>query len=465
MYGLTWLLLVGIFVWRIRMVGMRRAFGEVMLLSLLTPTWAYFGASVGRVDWLPFKTEVDMRSGLGITCLLACLARPTVFKPWRWMLADGIVLVLAATHVLSDWQNSGFSLVVPVRGFGEWVMPYLIGRFVLRDIDDLRGLYPVALGVTLALSGLGLIEMLARTNLPEILYGQRPLEFMGREMSRWIFKRAYVVANHPIFFSTMLLLLLPWAMYAASRVKRGGGPNWFKWTPWIVGAGVVSSVSRGPILALPVLFYVVALICQPRWRVVLSVTGLLAVLLAAWQFQTIISGLEVWSGESEYRRKREIVVADEKVEFSGTRTRLYIPIVYGRAIREAGLLGYGTDRVTGFPVRVPMGQQYAETIRRMRFIDNQYVLMTLRFGYLGLLFFTLLAGTAVYDYTRLALDSQSGVAFTAGMAGAIVAVMLVMITVWMPRDFGYLILWSCGAGAALRSSKLLQLDYTSEQYP
>ncbi|MEQ8836066.1 MAG: O-antigen ligase family protein, partial [Lacipirellulaceae bacterium] len=465
MYGVSWLLLISIFAWRSRTVGMRRGFGEVMLLSLLVPTWAYFGASVGRVDWLPFKTEVDMRSGLGIACLIACLTRPRIFNPWRWMLADGVVLALAATHVLSDWQNSGFSLVVPVRAFGEWVMPYLIGRIVLRDIDDLRNLYPVALGVALALSGLGLVEMIARTNLPEMLYGQRPMEFMGREMSRWIFKRAYAVAKHPIFFSTMLLLLMPWAMYAASRVKRGGGPNWYRWTPWIVGAGVVSSVSRGPILALPVLFYVVALICRPRWRVVLSVSGVLIVLLSAWQFQTIIKGLEVWSGESEYRRKREIVVADEKVEFSGTRTRLYLPIVYARALREAGLLGYGTDAVTGFPPRVPVGQQYAETLTRLQFVDNQYVLMTLRFGYLGLVCFTLLVGTAVYDYTRVALDSRSGVAFTAGMAGAIVAVMLVMITVWMPRDFGYLLLWSCGAGAALRSSKLSQSSYEPLPYP
>ena len=110
-----------------------------------------------------------------------------------------------------------------------------------------------------------------------------------------------------------------------------------------------------------------------------------------------------------------------------------------------GPLGYGTERWTGFPVNVPFREEDREAVEVMSMIDNAYLLFLLRFGWLGLVFFTLtLAVFAAYGL-RLATASAGQLAAQLYSWQAAVMLMfpLILLTVWLSHDFGFLFLW-CG---------------------
>ncbi|MEO8498789.1 MAG: O-antigen ligase family protein, partial [Planctomycetota bacterium] len=378
MWGWSFLLLLGVFAWQARKAGLPRALGAVVILSLLVPTWAVLGYQLKRSELLFFGMPIDMRLAFSFIGISVCCLRPKTILPTRIVAADWAVLAIVAAHVISDLQNDGLSVVPPLRAFGEWMIPYLAGRIALRNMDDARELLPFAVTVCLVLAAVAVIESLARINLAELAYGARPVEGSSRDAARWGLKRAFGPAMHPIYFGTLQLLLMPWAIYAASRAARGRGPVWWYVVPAASAIGIFFSLSRGPILAVPIVLYIFALIGIPRWRPVLSATGVIATVLLAFQYATVLDLLQVWSGEAQQVRKAKITVNDEEVQYTGTLNRVYLLQVYGRALKQAGLFGYGTERVTGFPIRVPVGPEEAKTLKFVRFIDNEYVLLILR---------------------------------------------------------------------------------------
>ena len=320
----------------------------------------------------------------------------------------------------------------------------------LAQIGDVRKVLPFAILVCLTLGLMAAVEAIARFHLAEVIYGLRPLDGISSNMSRWGLKRAFGPARHPIYFGTLQLLLFPWAMYAASRAKHAAGPAWWYAVPMTTAVGIVSTLSRGPILGLLAALYGATGIVKSRWRVTMLICLVLGLGVAVTQRETVLKWLQIWSGEAERLRKPKIIVDEEQVEYTGTMSRIYLFDVYGLAMRRAGLLGFGSERVTGFPIRVPVGPQHAETLKHVRFIDNVYILLTLRFGYLGVVCFLALGLSAVWNFTRMSFVRGAGLAFYANMAGALAGTMLVLATVWMPQDFGFMFLFSAGASAGLR---------------
>jgi hypothetical protein len=298
-------------------------------------------------------------------------------------------------------------------------------------------------------------------------------------MLRLGLNRAYGPVLHPICFGTLQLLLFPWTIYAFSLSRRGAGPTWWQATPWVGMIGIIFAISRAPFLAVLALLYATAVILRPRWRPALIATGGVAGLVLLVQWNTVVNlihamtgdkphqkGVTVTVGDSRIRIKKEatIHVDGEEVVRTSAMVRLYLFDVYGKAIRSAGFLGYGTDRVTGKPMRVPVSAEHVDALRVV-WVENGYVLYVLRFGYLGVLFFVCLNVAAATNFVRLGWNAaRPGSAFYAGMAGAIVATMLVLMTVWMPRDFGFLLVWTAGASAGLwacRGSERQRTNATS----
>ncbi len=124
--------------------------------------------------------------------------------------------------------------------------------------------------------------------------------------------------------------------------------------------------------------------------------------------------------------------------------------VYKIALRRAGLLGFGTEAVSGFPVRLPVGPQEVETLHTLRMIDNTYVLLTLRFGYLGVLCWSLAAVLAIYQlyYLNKQLLNENVGRLASCLAAGLLAILPVMFTVWMPQDYGFTLLCGVGVPAA-----------------
>jgi hypothetical protein len=422
-----------------------------VLLALLVPAWAVLGYQLPAGGFRLGGMPIDMRTAFSFIGLIICCSEPRRLLSLRLNFADVVIASLVAVHVISDFKSNGVAWEPPLHAFGEWMIPYLGGRIALLEIGDVRKALPFAIFVCVAMSLMAAVEAIGRFHLAEALYGFRPLDGINPAMERWGLKRAFGPANHPIYFGTLQLLLFPWAMYAASRAKHATGPKWWYFVPLASAAGIFFCASRGPFLGLLAAVYGATAIVKSRWRVAMLICVVLGAGLAATQYKTLLNALHVWSGESERIYNPKIVIDDEVVEQTGTMNRIHLFDVYGPAMRRAGLLGFGTERVTGFPIRVPVGPEHASTLTRVRLIDNVYILMTLRFGYLGVLVFVALGLSAIWNFTRLSLARTRGVAFYANMAGSLAATMLVLNTVWMPPDFGFVFLFAAGASAGLRS--------------
>lgn len=451
MWGWTFVAIASWFLWQARRVGLRKAFGQAIFVSLLVPTWAHLGyQSVGGSIRMT-GAAVDMRVAIAFLGVIACLVRPRGKLAWRVTAVDLAVAALMSVHVIADWHADGFAVQPVIRAFGEWGLPYLAGRIAIHSADDLRELLPVVLFVVAILTTMAVFEAVIRINPFELAYGPRPKEYMPLDMSRWGVKRAYGPAKHAIFLGVLLLLLMPSTLYAAVLWWQKRVSNWHCVAPAFALLGILATASRAPILGAAIAFATAAFLLWPRTRIPIAAASASALVLICFNFTAVLESMEIWAGE-RVRARNELYGSDGKVVgVSGTTMRVYLFDVYGEALRRAGLLGFGTADVTGFPVNVPVGPQNVDLLKRVRFVDDVYVLMTLRFGYLGLVAFVGMIATTIVDWSRHSQTYGATSVFAASVAGALLGTALAMITVWMPHDFGFMILWLAGAGSGLRA--------------
>jgi hypothetical protein len=444
--------LIVLAVWQL--VGPRRAVGCGLLLALLVPEWVRW--EVNEAVW--FNVPVTIAAWSLI--LYMCHSRATYNFHLNWCDYAGIGMV--AAHVLSDTVNDGPSFVVLLRAYGEWVLPYLTGRVAIQEVSDARWLLPIATTVTLILATFGLIEMFIPENnsnvfetLVQLRRGDeiRTPYNMHRQIGPVDFQRAYGPTNHPMYFGVLMFLLYPWMLYASARAAKQEGAWWWRTMPYVCFLGVVSSISRAPILAVPLAFYFTLLILKERWRPILLGAGALGVIALFLSWSTIQYTLESFAREAKTNRMVKIHGRDYR--FTGTSHRWLMFVAYGPALRSAGPFGFGTERTAQFPPDVPgktgiPGEMFS--------VDNTFLLYTLRFGFLGLLCFCALNLTALWGYLQVALrpNTEGGIWFAA-MSSTFAAMLFVLLTVWMPQDYGFLYLFCIGASAGLWSEREVPL--------
>jgi O-antigen ligase len=179
---------------------------------------------------------------------------------------------------------------------------------------------------------------------------------------------------------------------------------------------------------------------------IVAAVGFVAIGLFPNQF---VGTIKSASGEVK-KFPRFVQLGEQRVEKSGTMTRLYLFSIYNRAMRKAGLIGYGSESVSSFPIRVPVDPEFVTAVKDIRFIDNVYIQILLRFGYLGVAALTAACLFAVLTMLRMGWNPDlRGSAFCCALASSIFAVMLVMLTVWFPQDYAFWLLWNLGAAAGL----------------
>lgn len=89
-------------------------------------------------------------------------------------------------------------------------------------------------------------------------------------------------------------------------------------------------------------------------------------------------------------------------------------------------------------------------------VENSYLLIGLRFGWIGLTLFVLLIGGSIVSAIRLRRSAgmilyPDGPAFLTAMASILVGVAFVMLTVFSSFDFMFWVYFHCGVVAGLAS--------------
>jgi hypothetical protein len=215
-------------------------------------------------------------------------------------------------------------------------------------------------------------------------------------------------------------------------------------------AGVFCTGSRSALVAYVLVVAIGLAAAVPAIRIPAIVLVAIAVPIGLYNQERISDAVTRLGERINVQRSIEIDGRKEQITYTGTR--FYLLKVYWPAIQRAGWLGFGTEAISTFPVKLPPGLVDPKAREEVPFIDNQFVLMTLRFGWAGVAVFTLsllLAALAWFQRGAAMNSSHAAVSFYVG--GTILAVGAGLLTVWMPHDIGFPLLWWMGAGSSTLS--------------
>ena len=354
------------------------ALGIVNAIAFVLPAWLMFPLFSLPVDTV-VGTGVDIKVAVGTATLLLYCVMPGRNFPVRFVACDYAMAVLALVHIVSDTYNYGFRFHDIGRAYAEWYVPYVTGRVAFQKYADAQIILRVMAVLAVVLSIVAVCEAFTKVNLMELWAGLRPVEGAYRAMERWGLKRSYGPYFHALYFGVVQCLFLGSTVYVALMAMRREAHGIWIFCPLFSFAGIVCTGSRGPLLAAALLVIMVLVFLVPRARLPIAILGVCLLGFAAVQREVIFKALERWSGEANDRLNQSVEVGGKKQKYSGTRGRLLVFRVYGKAMAQAGLIGYGTDRVTGFPIRIPLSGEAAEIIRSMETVENAYVLVTSAF--------------------------------------------------------------------------------------
>lgn len=423
------------------------ALGATLVISFAVPVWVKI--DVGGV---PF----NIRTTIAIINLAGFLLRPRSFHPQGKILVpltllDCGIAMMYLTHVASDSFSTGLTPTLPLLAYGEWALPYVAGRYAVRNRDDLKWIAPWVVGVLLFLGVMSCCESLMKVNPFEFVFGNRPTELANRDGARLGLKRAFGPAMHPIFFGMLMAVLTPWFIciwhsFKSQRIRGlaivAGG---------ITLTGTIFTISRTPVLTI---LLAASLALALRFRVLRWPLGL-TLALAAGGFASfpneVMDAVSRWTGGGD---KPWLIEIDGKaVVTSSSRTRLHVFGIYSEALMKAGPFGYGSQATTGFPLRIPNMEGRLKSEHLFEMVDNAYILMTLRFGWIGGMCLVILFLTAIATGFSLYLDRPDEL--FPGVVACMLAVVACcsLLLVFMSYDFGLPILWSMGVLSGLASAR------------
>ncbi|QDT08794.1 O-Antigen ligase [Planctomycetes bacterium K23_9] len=394
--------------------------------AMLAPAWLSRGVGALSID-LRFMT-------LGLLAVI-CIGSGRWIKGWNWV--DLFVGVLTVVAMISLQRSQLFGPSECLVILSTWVVPYVMGRLVITKLSDLDQLLPYACAVCLVLSTWSVVESTTKVNPLNVIAGRGGSRIAG-ENYRMNLRRAEGPLGHPIYFGMTIAMLFPWSIEGARQAWNNQLPRLFIVTPILCAAGVFCTLSRGPILVLAVSIGSALFFWKPAWRLPLGILAFaaLALMVAAWPI--VVDQLESLSGEEQ---GHTVTINGDEYEYSGTKHRTLLYIVYASAMQDAGWLGHGkwgakTDHLLYVE---------PELRRTFRSIDNHYVLLILNWGIAGLIAFLALGLFAIGSSSQLAFVGAPAYRVLIGsMSGTIAAVMLLLLTVWFSNGFGFS--WLCYIG-------------------
>lgn len=218
-------------------------------------------------------------------------------------------------------------------------------------------------------------------------------------------------------------------------------------------SGIAATLSRGPAIGVLIAVAFVAAVGFRPLRVVLPIIAIaLGVALA---FDS--DGFARWvdRGIPQGERSYVVEINGEPVLFNGTRNRLLIFKLYGPIMLRGGAFGYGTQASSGFPPRGLPGLPADPTVRSwMSVIDNSYLNVGLRFGFVGLALFAGLMIAGVLQSCTLVRGAETylypcGWFTVASFAGVTTGLAITMLTVYLDYDYGFWVLLLLGVQSGM----------------
>jgi hypothetical protein len=224
--------------------------------------WAFAGLYVTTLLLVPFDIVLKISDFpditpqaavvLGMLCGAAAAGQlRSLFPRWRWI--DALPLLMVASFAM------GFGLRTDLHGFFHsltvqtmsWGLPYLYARALLRNPAGLR---LVALSIAVSGSILAVLSLLeARLQIHILAQAWNavsdhatPTRFF--EALRWGYLRANGPFSHPLILATVLVAIAPFALCWGWLDRRRRLPA--LGAALVIALGVLSPVSRGPLLVL-----------------------------------------------------------------------------------------------------------------------------------------------------------------------------------------------------------------------
>ena len=434
---MAWLLSAGSFLvtlYLIRTRGFLQGFRPVWLVVLLLlPTWF---VALGTV-------RIDARSACALAILVGFLMQPVhKLTSHHLYFSDLLVLLLIIAMTLSQFAVHSIAPLAPLDPFREIALPYIAGRLFVRSRRDIESILPTICWVSSILAGLACFEAFSHLNPIEAVLG-KPSDLIldPQEGVRWGLLRATGPQTHPIYLGLTFAMLMPWAIEAAVESWQGRGPLWWRAVPLLVLAGVIATVSRSAQIAVLIVFGAIFFQVFPRHRPALTFVVLaLGIAFFAYRDEVILM-LSQYAQESK--------PGDEYVqingifhEYSGTKHRDLLDLVYEEAAEKAGWLGYGTMMAT-LPRDPNMDKRFIS-------IDNHYLMFYLQYGYLGLGLFVCLAASCIWNLLPAALGAPDRLGrLAAGLVGALCGGLIAMRGVWFAPDYSWVWLFCAGLSASV----------------
>ena len=422
-------------------VGLRshvfRGIGLATVAAMLIPTW-------DKVSLL--GAEFDCR----VLVAIGAAAVATVFRP-RWLFdrlvwADFVVAFLWIWQAFSEWNATGDVVEPTLLSYGFWVLPYVVGRCSARTLADLNWLAWAVTAVCIVIGITTLVEFSAGIDLFQLIFGEKPsLKYHPDKLHRWGFVRSEGPFTHPIFLGTIAMLMLPWLVWQiiASSGKRR---IMAAFGSAATVSAAITSISRGPMLGV-LLSLVIAAVIRFRKLMWATVAVSFVVVLLLLAKPDYVDDLTLWFSRSSGERERMVAFDGDLQVYTSSMSRVLVIRHYWDSVRHAGMLGYGMTATDTFPPNVPYVPFEEVSRKQYPIIDNSYLLLALRGGWILCLAFLLLHAAAIYQFHTTIKRHPELVSFGRLMIGAICAHAFVVFTVYPDYDFMFVFLWTVGVSS------------------
>jgi len=412
-----------------------------LVCLLIVPCWMLLPVAV---------MHVDARCMACFAILLGFLLLPCQYTATMGLyFSDLFILLIVTGMTISQINVQSVAPMAPFDPIREIALPYFVGRLFLQTPRDIESILPVFCWCILILASMALFEAVLKQNVIEIVLERSWKGSEEIDSVRWGLKRAYGTQTHPIYFGLTFALLLPWAIEAAVQSYHHRGPRWWKFTPLFALIGVVSTGSRAAQVVSITVLGTTLFHAAPRLRplfIFLIAFGGIGFYAAR---DEVVNLLQNYADESK-EGDSFVMINGEQYEYSGTKHRDLLLVVYREAIENAGWLGYGTQ----------MKQLPRDSDMDARFIsiDNHYLMFFLQYGDLSLLFFALLAASVLWNLLGPFLrgTGPSG-RIAAGLLGSIGGCLIAMRGVWFANDYSTVWLFCAGMTVPLAAWQRLGL--------